>query len=67
MIEAQYTGAAFAQRREVREEYLEKRAVHLRTEKGRKLYTTPEIDRLEKRMLSQVIEGRERAFPAFRL
>jgi hypothetical protein len=65
-VEAQYSGAGFAQCSEVGEEYLEKQAVHLGMEKGQKLYTTPEIDRLEKRMLGQVIEGRGREFPAFR-
>jgi Ti-type conjugative transfer relaxase TraA len=63
-IEAQYTGAGFAQCRQVTEEYLERQAVYLRREKGQKLYTTPEIDQLEKRMLSEVIEGRGREFPA---
>jgi Ti-type conjugative transfer relaxase TraA len=65
-VEAQYSGAGFAHCREVGEEYLEKQAVHLGMEKGQKLYTTPEIDRLEKRMLAQVIEGRSREFPALR-
>src|SRR5262249_38229854 len=65
-IEAQYTGASFAQCRQVGEEYLEKQAVYLGTEKGQRLYTTPEIDQLEKRMLSQVIEGRDKGFPALR-
>ena len=61
-IEAQYTGASFRECQEVAERYLSTSAVHLRTEDGRKIYTTPEIDQLEKRMLSQAIEGREKEF-----
>jgi len=62
-IEAQYNGAGFAMCRDVGAEYLQKDAVYLRTERGQRLYTTPEIDRLEKRMLAQVIEGRDKQFP----
>jgi Ti-type conjugative transfer relaxase TraA len=65
-IEAQYTGAGFALCQAVAAEYLEKEAIYLRTEKEQRLYTTPEIDQMEKRMLSQVIEGREKEFPAIR-
>jgi len=62
-VEAQYNGAGFAMCRDVGAEYLQKDAVYLRTEKGQQLYTTPEIDRLEKRMLAQVVEGRDKEFP----
>jgi Ti-type conjugative transfer relaxase TraA len=65
-VEAQYNGAGFAMCRDVGVEYLRKDAVYLRTEKGQQLYTTPEIDRLEKRMLAQVIEGRDKQFPTLR-
>ena len=65
-IDAQYTGGGFAPCREAGEAYLEKKAVFLRVERGQRLYTTPEIDRLEKRMLSQVMEGRDQKFPALR-
>lgn len=64
--EAQYTGAGFAMCRAVAAEYLEKEAVYLRVEENQKLYTTPEIDRLEKRMLAQVIEGRDKEFQPIR-
>jgi conjugative relaxase-like TrwC/TraI family protein len=64
-IEAQYTGAGFDQCRELAARYLAEEAVYLRREAhGRKLYTTPEIDRLEKRMLGQVVGGQEKEFPA---
>src|SRR5262249_10273621 len=62
-IEAQYSGAGFAMCCDVGAEYLEKDAVYLRTEKGQRLYTTPEIDGLEKRMIAQVVEGRDKEFP----
>jgi Ti-type conjugative transfer relaxase TraA len=64
-IEAQYTGAGFKECEDVAEKYLSSSAVHLRTENGRKIYTTPEIDALEKRMLAQVIEGKGREFQPF--
>lgn len=64
-VEGQYSGANFAQCRDVGEKYLEKEAVYLKTEKGQKLYTTPEIDRMEKRMLNQVIEGQTKRFQEF--
>lgn len=65
-IEAQYTGAGFALCQAVAAEYLEKEAIYLRTEKEQRLYTTPEIDRMEKGMLSQIIEGRDKEFAAIR-
>jgi hypothetical protein len=65
-IEAQYTGAGLALCQAVAAEYLEKEAVYLRTEKEQRLYTSPEIDQMEKRMLSQVIEGRDKEFRAIR-
>lgn len=65
-IEAQYNGAGFALCRVIATEYLDAKAVYLGVEKEEKLYTTPEIDQMEKRMLAQVIEGREKKFRALR-
>lgn len=61
-IEAQYTGAGFNECREVAARYLSTTAIHLRTEKGQQIFTTEEIDQLEKKMFAQGLEGRETRF-----
>jgi Ti-type conjugative transfer relaxase TraA len=38
--------------------------IHLRTDETTKIYTTPEIDQMEKRMLATVEEGRKKIFPS---
>ncbi len=44
------------------ERYLKREAIHLRTDGERKIYTTKEIDALEKRMLQQAREADRREF-----
>ena len=46
--------------------YLERGAIHLRTNGEQKIYTTPEIDALEKRMLENARRADERNFEALR-
>lgn len=61
-IEAQYTGAGFNECLEVADRYLSTTAIHLRTENGKRIFTTEEIDQLEKKMFAQALEGRETRF-----
>jgi Ti-type conjugative transfer relaxase TraA len=49
--------------RKVTSNYLEREAVHLCTDKTQKVYTTHEIDQLEKKMLATVEAGRSKIFP----
>ena len=54
--------ASLQDARTVTSKYLEREAVHLRTTKTQKVYTTHEIDQLEKRMLATVEAGRGKVF-----
>lgn len=61
---APFCDASMEDVRAVTARYLSREAIHLRTHKSEKVYTTPEIDQLEKTMLAQVQASLSREFSA---